>query len=182
MLASVMFDLRPIAGDTSLFTGLQHDTLRRASANQIFVAHMISNSMSHSPPLGLLRGISTQRSGEHKHTIDLKLGGVIPVVDLGRLYALRGRLTPVNTRARLLAAEESGVISTSGGRDLVAAYDVIATIRLEHQARCIESGERPNNFLNPRDLSDFEREHLREAFLVVRTMQSAIGQNTGMLR
>ena len=182
MLASVMFDLRPIAGDTSLFTGLQHDTLRRANANQIFVAHMISNSMLHSPPLGLLRGISTQRSGEHKHTIDLKLGGVIPVVDLGRLYALRGRLTPVNTRARLLAAEESGVISTSGGRDLVAAYDVIATIRLEHQARCIETGERPTNFLNPRDLSDFEREHLREAFLVVRTMQSAIGQNTGMLR
>lgn len=182
MLASVMFDLRPIAGDTSLFTGLQHDTLRRASANQIFVAHMISNSMLHSPPLGVLRGISTQRGGEHKHRIDLKLNGVIPIVDLGRLYALRGRLTPVNTRARLLAAEESGVISTSGGRDLVAAYDVIATIRLEHQARSIEAGEGADNFLNPKDLSDFEREHLRDAFLVVKTMQSVIGQGTSMLR
>ena len=182
MLASVMFDLRPIAGDTSLFTGLQHDTLRRASANQIFVAHMISNSMLHAPPLTFLRGISTQRSGDHKHTIDLKLNGVIPIVDLGRLYALRGRLTPVNTRDRLIAAEESGVISSSGGRDLVEAYDVIATIRLEHQARRIEGGEPPTNFLNPKDLSDFEREHLREAFLVVRTMQSAIGQGTGMLR
>ena len=182
MLASVMFDLRPIAGDTSLFTGLQHDTLRRASANQIFVAHMISNSMLHSPPLNLLRAISPQRSGEHRHTIDLKLGGVIPIVDLGRLYALRGRLTPVNTRARLIAAEESGVISASGGRDLIEAYDVIATIRLEHQARSIEAGEGANNFLNPKDLSDFEREHLREAFLVVKTMQSVIGQGTGMLR
>src|SRR5690606_34637683 len=55
MLASVMFDLRPIAGDSSLFAALQHDTLRRASANSIFVAHMISNSMLHSPPLNLLR-------------------------------------------------------------------------------------------------------------------------------
>jgi CBS domain-containing protein len=182
MLASVMFDLRPIAGDTSLFTGLQHDTLRRASANQIFVAHMISNSMLHSPPLTFLRGISTQRSGEHRHTIDLKLNGVIPIVDLGRLYALRGRLTPVNTRERLLAAEAAGVISSSGGRDLVAAYDVIATMRLEHQARCITDGDTASNFLNPKDLSDFERGHLREAFLVVKTMQSAIGQGTGMLR
>jgi CBS domain-containing protein len=182
MLASVMFDLRPIAGDTSLFTGLQHDTLRRASANQIFVAHMISNSMLHSPPLTFLRGISTQRSGEHRHTIDLKLNGVIPIVDLGRLYALRGRLTPVNTRERLLAAEAAGVISSSGGRDLVAAYDVIATMRLEHQARCIADGDTASNFLNPKDLSDFERGHLREAFLVVKTMQSAIGQGTGMLR
>lgn len=182
MLASVMFDLRPIAGDDSLFTGLQHDTLRRASANQIFVAHMISNSMLHSPPLTFLRGLSTQRSGEHRHTVDLKLNGVIPIVDLGRLYALRGRLTPVNTRERLLAAENAGVISASGGRDLIGAYDVIATIRLEHQARCIEAGEAASNFLNPRDLSDFERGHLREAFLVVKTMQTAIGQGTGMLR
>ena len=182
MLASVMFDLRPIAGDASLFTGLQHDTLRRASANQVFVAHMISSSMLHAPPLGFRRAISTPRSGEHRHLIDLKLGGVIPIVDLGRVYALRGRLTAVNTRDRLLAAEADGVISTSGGRDLVAAYDVIATIRLEHQARCIEAGRRPSNFLNPRDLSDFEREHLREAFLVVRTMQAAIGARTGVLR
>ena len=182
MLASVMFDLRPIAGDTSLFTGLQHDTLRRANANQIFVAHMISNSMRHTPPLTFLRAIATPRSGDHRHTIDLKAGGVIPIVDLGRVYALRGRLTPVNTRDRLHEAEESGVISRGGGRDLLAAYDVIATIRLEHQVRCVEAGTAPTNFLNPKDLSGFEREHLREAFLVVRTMQSAIGQGTGMLR
>ena len=182
MLASVMFDLRPIGGDRSLFTELQHDTLRRASVNSIFVAHMTSNSMKHQPPLNFLRQISTERSGEHKKQIDLKHGGVIPVVDLGRLYALKGRLTPVNTRARLLAAEESGVISTSGGRDLVAAYDVIATIRLEHQARQIRAGDPPTNFINPRDLSDFERDHLRDAFLVVRTMQSAVGQNTAILR
>ncbi|HHU09615.1 MAG TPA: CBS domain-containing protein [Intrasporangiaceae bacterium] len=182
MLASVMFDLRPIAGDSALFTELQHDTLRRAHGNSIFVAHMITNSLTHTPPLTMLRGISTPRSGEHKGTIDLKHGGVIPVVDLGRLYALRGRLAPVNTRERLLEAEQRGVISSDGGRDLVAAYDVIATIRLEHQARQIAAGEQISNYLDPKDLSQFEREHLREAFLVVRTMQSAIGQGTSMLR
>lgn len=182
MLASVMFDLRPISGDGTLFSELQRDTLRRASANQIFVAHMISNSMKHYPPLNFLRHLTTERSGEHKDTIDLKHGGVIPVVDLGRVYALKGRLTAVNTRERLLAAEQADVISTSGGRDLVAAYDVIATIRLEHQARRVESGAGPDNFLDPKDLSHFERGHLRDAFLVVRTMQSALGHNTGILR
>lgn len=182
MLASVMFDLRPVSGDITLFSELQRDTLRRASANSIFVAHMTSNSMKHAPPLNFLRQVTTVRSGEHKDTLDLKHAGVIPVVDLGRVYALKGRLTAINTRERLLAAEEANVISTSGGRDLVAAYDVIATIRLEHQARRIEDGETPDNFLDPKDLSHFERGHLREAFLVVRTMQAAVGQNTGMLR
>ncbi|MGO4907272.1 DUF294 nucleotidyltransferase-like domain-containing protein [Pseudorhodobacter sp. W20_MBD10_FR17] len=179
MLASVMFDLRPIGGAVSLFRDLQDETLQMAAKNSIFVAHMISNSLTHSPPLGLLRGFATIRSGEHKNHIDLKHSGVVPVTDLGRVYALIGKLPVVNTRARLLAAEDAGVISISGARDLIEAYDMIAEIRLENQARLIRSGRKPDNFMAPSDLSDFERSHLRDAFVVVRTMQSAIGSARG---
>jgi CBS domain-containing protein len=51
---------------------------------------MASNALKHTPPLGLLRGFATIRSGEHRNTLDLKMNGVIPIVDLGRMYALRG--------------------------------------------------------------------------------------------
>jgi CBS domain-containing protein len=173
MLASVMFDLRPIGGATALFRDLQEETLENAARNSIFVAHMISNSLKHTPPLGLLRGFATIRSGEHRNHIDMKLNGVVPVVDLGRIYALRGRLTVANTRARLLAAEEAGVISISGARDLIEAYDLIAESRLKNQAALVKMGRKPDNFLAPSDLSDFERSHLRDAFVVVRTMQSS---------
>ncbi|MDO9641361.1 MAG: DUF294 nucleotidyltransferase-like domain-containing protein [Pseudotabrizicola sp.] len=179
MLSSVMFDLRPIGGQASLFKDLQHETLEMAARNSIFVAHMISNSLKHTPPLGLLRGFATVRSGEHKNHIDMKLNGVVPVVDLGRIYALIGQLEPVNTRARLDAAEGAGVISVSGARDLMEAYDLIAQTRLENQARLVRSGRKPDNFLAPSDMSDFERSHLRDAFVVVRTMQSAVGQTRG---
>ncbi|TGD43488.1 cyclic nucleotide-binding/CBS domain-containing protein [Pseudotabrizicola sediminis] len=179
MLASVMFDLRPIGGQASLFRDLQQETLEMASRNSIFVAHMISNSLKHTPPLGLLRGFATIRSGDYKNHIDMKLNGVVPVVDLGRIYALIGQLEPVNTRARLEAAEGAGVISVSGARDLMEAYDLIAQTRLESQARLVRSGRKPDNFLAPSDMSDFERSHLRDAFVVVRTMQSAVGQTRG---
>ncbi|PWE33869.1 histidine kinase [Maritimibacter sp. 55A14] len=179
MLASVMFDLRPIGGDESLFAGAHADTLAMASRNSIFVAHMVANSLKHQPPLGLLRGFATIRSGEHKNRIDLKHNGVVPVVDLGRLYAIQGRLEEANTRARLQAAAAAGVISASGARDLIDAYDLIATTRLEHQARQIKQGAAPDNFMSPASLSDFERGHLRDAFVVVRTMQSAIGHGRG---
>ncbi len=179
MLASVMFDLRPIGGADRLFDDLQAETLDAASRNSIFVAHMIANGLKHSPPLGLLRGFATFRSGEHRDHIDMKMNGVVPVADLARVYALIGRLPSANTRARLLAAGEAGVISPSGARDLVEAYDVIAETRLENQARLIRSGRKPDNFLAPYDLSDFERSHLRDAFVVVRTMQSALGQSRG---
>ncbi len=42
MLASVMFDLRPIGGDAALFDDLQDETLEAASKNSIFVAHMVA--------------------------------------------------------------------------------------------------------------------------------------------
>ena len=179
MLASVMFDLRPIGGTASLYTDLQAEVLDMAAKNSIFVAHMISNSLKHTPPLGLLRGFATIRSGEHKNHIDLKMNGVVPVVDLGRVYALIGELPEVNTRARLDAAVEAGVTSPSGGRDLIEAYDLIAQARLEHQARRVKGGEKPDNFIAPSELSDFERSHLRDAFVVVRTMQSAVGSARG---
>jgi CBS domain-containing protein len=181
MLASVMFDLRPIGGDTSLFDDLQDDTLRKAAANSIFVAHMVSNSLKHHPPLGLLRGFATIRSGEHKNALDLKHNGVVPVVDLGRVYALQSQLTAVNTRARLEGAEDKGVISASGGHDLLDAYDLIAEMRLKHQARQIRDGSTPDNYMMPSTLSDLERSHLRDAFVVVRTMQSSVGSGRGTL-
>jgi len=181
MLASVMFDLRPIGGTPALFRDLQAETLELAAKNTIFVAHMIANSLKHQPPLGLLRGFATIRSGEHKNHIDMKLNGVVPVADLARIYALQGRLTAVNTRARLEAAEHAGVISVSGARDLIEAYDLIARLRLEGQAALVRSGRKPDNFLAPSDLSDFERSHLRDAFVVVRTMQSALGHSRGAL-
>ncbi len=111
----------------------------------------------------------------------MKHSGVVPVTDLARVYALQGRLTKVNTRARLEAAIDAGVVSNSGGRDLIEAYDLIAETRLNHQAARVKAGEKPDNFLTPASLSDFERSHLRDAFVVVRTMQSAVGHGKGAL-
>ena len=181
MLASVMFDLRAIGGDATLLAGLQAETLGMAAQNSIFVAHMIAHSLKHQPPLGLIRGFATIRSGQHQGHIDMKMNGVVPVADLARVYALKGRLAPVNTRARLEAAEAAGVISGSGARDLIAAYDLIQTMRLQNQAHLVRAGRKPDNFLAPSDLADIERSHLRDAFVVVRTMQSALGQGKGML-
>ncbi len=177
MLASVMFDLRPIAGDETLFTALQEGTLEAATKNSIFVAHMISNSLKHTPPLSLFRGFATIRSGEHRNTVDMKHNGVVPIVDLGRVYALRGQITAANSRARIEAAREAGIVSDSGGRDLLAAYDTIASVRLEHQAAQVRTGQKPDNFLLPATLPAFERSHLRDAFVIVRTMQGALSSS-----
>ena len=180
MLASVMFDLRPIAGAADLLTDLQRETLDMARRNSIFVRHMVGNSLKHTPPLSLFRGFALIRSGEHKNSLDLKMAGVVPIIDLARGYALSGAIEAVNTRERLVAAGEDGVISRAGARDLIDAYDLIAETRLQHQAARIAAGLPPDNYLAPGDLSELDRNHLRNAFLVVKTMQSALGQGRAL--
>ncbi|MGI9417556.1 MAG: putative nucleotidyltransferase substrate binding domain-containing protein [Geminicoccaceae bacterium] len=180
MLASVMFDLRPIAGDEALFEGVHAKTLKLARKNSIFRAHMVSNSLKHTPPLSLFRGFALIRSGEHKNTLDLKLNGVVPIVDLGRIYTLEAGIEEANTRERLILAQEAGKLSEAGFRDLIDAYDLIATMRLRHQAEQIRAGKKPDNFLPPSQLSDLERNHLREAFTVVKTLQSTLAHRRGI--
>lgn len=174
MLASVMFDLRPIHGESALYSDLQEETLRLARANSIFRAHMVANSLKHTPPLGLFRGFALIRSGEHKDTVDLKHSGIVPIVDLARVYALEGAIPAVNTRERILAARDAGTLSESGGADLLDAYDLIGDIRLRHQAGRIRAGEKPDNYLAPSTLSALERNHLKDAFGVVKSLQSAL--------
>lgn len=144
------------------------------------MAHMVANSLKHTPPLGLLRGFSTVRTTRGGNQVDLKHNGVIPVTDLARVYALQSQLREINTRARLQAAEQVGMISRAGARELIAAYDLIATLRLENQMRLIQAGQKPDNYLSLSELPDFQRHHLRDAFVVVRTMQAAISQGRRM--
>ncbi len=180
MLASVMFDLRAIRGDESLYRVLQEEMLPYARANSIFIAHMLSNSLTHTPPLGFFGNISLPRMGAHKGEIDLKHGGVVPIVDIARLYALEASIPEVNTHRRLEAGRKASVLSEEGARDLLDAFEFISITRLKHQAAQIRSGKKPNNYLSLAELSHFERNHLRDAFTVVKTLQSAFASSHQM--
>ncbi|GAA6143837.1 DUF294 nucleotidyltransferase-like domain-containing protein [Hydrogenophaga sp. 5NK40-0174] len=176
MLTCVFFDLRAIHGDAALLDGLRREVLDQTKGNSIFLAYMVGNAMQHQPPLGMFKGISTIRSGEHKGTIDLKHTGVVPVVDLARVYALAGGHEAVNTTDRLTSAAAGGAITEERSRDLRDALEFLAYTRIQHQARQIASGDKPDNYLNPDEVSNFERSQLKDAFHVVQSLQNVLGQ------
>lgn len=174
MLSSIFFDLRLIDGEERLFSDLHGMILEASKRNHIFQAYMAANALQHHPPLGFFRNLVLIRGGKHDHTLDLKHTGVVPIIDLARVYALSAGLAPVNTQERLQVAEEAGAISHEGAADLRDALDFISFLRLRNQAQMIRRGEPADNFLMPGDLSSFERNHLKDAFGVVKTMQAAM--------
>ena len=176
MLSSVFFDLRALHDPAGLFPDLQERVLEQSRANRIFIAYMAANSLKNRPPLGFFRNIVLIHGGDHDHTFDIKHRGIAPITDLARVYALSIGLPEINTVERLAAAAERGALSRDGAANLSDACELIGTLRMRHQARQLRQGQKADNFLSPDDLSPLERGHLKEAFLLINTMQESLGQ------
>lgn len=179
MLSSIFFDLRGIWGDMTLMAPLQEVVAEKAPKNRLFIGHMIGNALTHTPPLGFFKNFVLINDGKHDDTFDMKHNGVVPIVDIARIVALEGKLTEANTFDRLQAECDGKVLSPSGRRDLLDAYEFISTARLEHQVKQIRRGDAPDNYMKPEELSHFERNHLRDAFSVIKTIQGAMANSLG---
>lgn len=172
--ASIFFDMRPIHGDADLFTGLQGWTLANAPQSRLFLAHLARHAVSNEPPIGFFRGLVVAKEGEHKHRFDIKAGGVRAVVELARVLALAIGSAEVTTIGRIDAAVAHGELDRTRGADLKDAFEFISYTRLAHQARRVRDGRDPDDFVAPRELSQFELRHLREAFGIVARAQRAL--------
>lgn len=174
MLTSVFFDLRCIYGKHSLFQDLRDHVIGKTRDNHIFLAHMTRNALSSQPPLGFFRNFILIKGGEHDHTFDIKLNGIVPIVDLVRVYALAQCSSAINTLDRIDLMESSNAISIESAGDLHDALEFISNLRIQHQAGQVKAGKEMDNFVSPDNLSHVDRNRLKEAFLVIRNMQSVM--------
>ncbi len=174
MHANIFFDLRCVAGKRALVDKLKASIRKDARSNEIFLALMAKNAINYQPPLGFFRQFVLEKSGEHKDTLDLKLQGIMPIVEIARIRSLAAGELRVSTRNRLRAAARAGEISDADAANLVDALDFIEQLRVEHQSRQLKNGLAPDNHLAPGDLSPLARQNLKSAFSQVRVSQSAL--------
>lgn len=174
MYSSIFFDLAAVAGETSILTDIRRNMLKKTSCNSLFIAHLVKNAMNLRPPLGFFRDFVLVHDGKHDNTLDLKHNGIAPIVDLGRIYALSEGFEAVNTLERLKKAAGTKSLSTEGSANLIDAYRFLGMLRIQHQARQIQRGDKPDNYLSPKELSKLEREHLKDAFKIIQSMQNSL--------
>ena len=174
MHANIFFDLRCVCGGSVLVDELKDSIRKDARSNEIFLALMAKNAMTYQPPLGFFRQFVLEKSGEHKDTLDLKLHGIMPIVEIARIRSLAAGELRVSTRNRLLAAARAKEITETDANNLIDALDFIEKLRVEHQSRQLKAGKAPDNYLAPDDLSPLARQNLKTAFSQVRVSQSAL--------
>lgn len=176
MYASIFFDIRCVYGDKSLVDNVQQSMLKKTKDHSIFLKFMIENALTFHPPIGLFRHFVLEDNGHEDKALNMKKRGVVPIIDLTRVYALSAGIAEVNTQQRLLAVGEAGILSREGMSDLKDALEFISSVRLQHQSLQSIRGDDIDNYVKPDILSPLERRHLKDAFDVVRDMQTIMEQ------
>ncbi len=179
--ASVLFDLRGLYGDMSLVEELENDILDSLKDNRSFLPFMVQNALGSRPPLSFFRRFVLERSGEYRHTFNVKRRGVKPLTDAARVLAIQlGYLDSVNTEDRLqhIAQQIPGLKSVA--EDALDAYGYLTELRFMHHLRTIERGEKLNNQVNPSDLNNTQQNMLKVVFSTVQDVQDALARRFGM--
>ncbi|RUA04528.1 MAG: cyclic nucleotide-binding/CBS domain-containing protein [Gammaproteobacteria bacterium] len=174
MYASIFFDLKCIYGEAQLLDDLLTDVFDMAMHNTIFQAHMAVNALHYTPPLGFFRNFILDKNGVNEKSLDMKKKGVVPIVDIVRVYALSNGIRSVNTQDRLRELSDMGGMSSSGSNDLIEAYKFINFVRIKHQRRQIKLSQAADNFVLTQEISSLDQKHLKDAFGIVSDMQSAM--------
>ncbi len=165
--ACVFFDFRSVYGELSLepLEQVLYDT----GEQSIFLAHMSQTALEFRPPLNFFRRIRG-KAGQ----VDLKKGGVAPIVHMSRFYALQAGMRTRSTFERLESAAAAGKLSRDGAETLAETYRFLLQLRLQEQLTRIKSGGTPDNMIRLQSLSTRENRRLKEAFLAIRELQDSI--------
>jgi CBS domain-containing protein len=172
ILVSVIVDSRPVWG---IRAGTPVAEAFRAARNHRSLLRLLARlALLYRPPTGFLRGLVVEHSGEHRGRLDIKHGGVVPIVDLARWAGMAAGVTSASTTERLRAAAAEGTLSENDARTLQDAFELVSGLRLEHQIGQLRAGAAPDDYLNPAGLSPLTRSYLREAFRAVASVQKRV--------
>ncbi|QPK80057.1 cyclic nucleotide-binding/CBS domain-containing protein [Corynebacterium lizhenjunii] len=171
--AQVFFDMRTVYGAAELGAQVHAYAVSVAKGSRRLHAHLASLAARREPPLTFFRGLVVERDGQHVNTLDVKKGGTAGIVQMARLFALASGSTAVETQERLRAAAGDSV-STQGAKELADALTYLRSLTLQHQAEQVRAGQAPDYHIDPSALGRMDREHLRDAFRIIKSMQSAL--------
>ncbi len=175
--ALIFFDMRPVAGDFSLFQTLAASVRELLKGAGMFKSVLACVSTMHKPPLGFFRNFVLERSGEHKNQLDLKLFGTGPIVNAARMFALDVGVEPTNTGDRLSALTSKPDRDPAIFQDMKEAFEFLTLMRLECQLHQVRDGKELSNYISPDALTHLQRSLLKEAFRTTTRAQALIEEN-----
>lgn len=172
MRLAIMLDSHAVAGNPALLERLREELFERCSRDEILLSYFARTALRFSTPLTLFGSLK-----KPQHGVDIKKGGIFPIVHGVRTLALERRITATSTLDRLEALVADGRLEERFAEDLGEALSLFTELRLRQQLERLDDpegrGEEPDRVV-VQELSSLERDLLREALHIVKDFKQRL--------
>lgn len=151
----IFYDLLPVAGTLRLGRELHAAAVEAARGSPAFIASLVKSVAAMSLPIGILGRVRTQDG-----RVDLKMGGLLPLVGIARTLALRVGSGARSTPERIQDAGAAGRLSPSDAASLVRIHRTLLTLILRQQLEDLSGGVPPSGRISVGGLERSEQRSL----------------------
>ena len=169
--ASIFFDLVSVHGKHGWAKELQKFIAEKARGSKPFLASLARNALKRTPPLGFFKNFVLEEDGQHRRSLNIKRRGTAPLTDIIRVHALATGSISQNSFERVEDISKTQLLPDGKHEELSNALELLYSMRARQQMLAIAENRKPDNQINPDDLSLGEQRSLKEAFSVVSQAQ-----------
>lgn len=161
---AIFCDAAPTAGDAELLTLLRTALFERLADNPIFYSRFASIALTFRTPLGWFSRLILDK---HQQALDIKKGGIFPIVQGLRSFALEQKLPQTNTFERIDALTACGLLTPDYARTLSETFAELCRLRLNAGLAKLAAGQSIDNWVAPATLSRAEQVRLQQCLKFV---------------
>jgi CBS domain-containing protein len=169
---AIFSDAKAVAGDENLLRHVRDRMYRLLGDHRSFYSQFAKSTVAFETPLGFFTNFVLEKN---RAELDIKKGGIFPIVHGIRSLALEYRLPQTNTVDRITALSRRNLFQPSFGAEMIEAFTYLSTLRAEAGLEKALRGLPQDNYLNPKDLNKLKRELLRDSFKIVNEFKKFIG-------
>lgn len=170
MKLAILLDAHSVAGNPGLLDCLRDELFECCAGDEILLSYFARTALRFSTPLTLFGSLK-----KPQHGIDIKKGGIFPIVHGVRTMALERRIKATSTLDRLDALATDGRLDRRFADDLGEALALFTELRLKQQLYALNGvSESRSNRVVVQELSSLERDLLREALHIVKDFKQRL--------
>ena len=176
MNVAIFYDAAVVSGRKELLDDAKATLIGIVANERAFLARFAHAVEAFETPIGLFNNLITS-AGEG--ALDLKKGGIFPIVHGVRSIALEHGLMETPTIDRITRLAERDVLRDDFAKDLKQAFQYLMGLKLDGQ---LEEQKGRGALVKPAELTNVERDLLRDSFKVVKAFREILRRhfNLGM--
>ena len=174
MNLAIFYDALAVAGDSTLLEEIKGYLFQLIQNQKTTLQYFARAILSFPTPLGVFNRFVVEKTPAHRQELDIKKGGIFPIVHGVRSLALEYQLAETNTIARIQALSGKGPFDERFTADLIEAFDFMCMLRLREQLAKRERGITYDNYVNPGRLNKLERNLLKDSLKIVKEFKAFI--------